>query len=145
MVDQWEDGAVATFGRLRSQRRIGGCDWLWSSGGQRLDCDLLESGVTNGDQGEKIRLELLLLRGRESCFVARWANSEGIRGKMRPRALTQSNYTEARDICVKLTLIFLNSNSTKKNNKEGETYLIPNTRSIKVKSQFGLWLHTSTF
>ena len=36
-----------------------------------LDGDWLELGVTNGDQGEKIRLELLLLRGRESCFVAR--------------------------------------------------------------------------
>ena len=53
------------------QVTMAACDWSGDSGAEMLSCDWLEAGVTNGDQGEKIRLELLLLRGRESCFVAR--------------------------------------------------------------------------
>ena len=46
-----------------------------------LDGDWLEVGVTNGDQGEKIRLELLLLRCRESCFVAPMSQFRGNKRK----------------------------------------------------------------
>ena len=71
MANQSEVEADAASGRPRNQRRMAACDWSGGSGAEMLSCDWLEAGVTNGDQGEKIRLELLLLRGRESCFVAR--------------------------------------------------------------------------
>lgn len=45
----------------------------------------LGSGLTSGDQGEKIRLQLLLLRGRE-VLCCPMNQFRGNNGKIRPRA-----------------------------------------------------------